>query len=85
MFLGRVFAAMDDQRGALVHYEIAIGLDASSSFTWGHLSAALISIGNPRDGLLAAEIAMELNPREPDHVRLRDIARERLARSGSGR
>jgi len=82
VLMGRTLHGLRDYAGELAEYEIAVGFDARTASTWGHMAAAQISLKNPRDGLLAAEIAMELNPAEPDHVRLRDIALERLAAAG---
>ncbi|MBL8861717.1 MAG: protein kinase [Planctomycetes bacterium] len=81
-FRGRALNGLGDFAGALAEYEIAVGLDSRSSYRWGALAAALISLGKPRDGLLAAELAVELNPAEPDHARVRDIALERLRAAG---
>lgn len=78
VLIGRTLHRLGDYAGAVDEYAIAIGFDARQPHTWGALAAALISDKNLRDGLLAAEIAMELNPTEPDHVRLRDIALQRL-------
>jgi tetratricopeptide (TPR) repeat protein len=70
---------------ALHEFEIALGFGKAESSTWGAYSATLTSLGDPHLGLTAADIAVEMNPKEPDHVRVRDAARERIAKAAAER
>jgi adenylate cyclase len=63
--LGRVLLTRGDYDGARVAIEQAIGLNPNLAIAHGTLGGTLVFSGHPREGLVALEHAIRLDPRHP--------------------
>ncbi len=61
------------------HVEIALGLDPKDGTDWQVLAVDEINLGEPELGLLAIEGALEVQPGNAGHLKLRDIALQHIA------
>jgi type IV pilus assembly protein PilF len=79
IYLANVFQALKLREEAIAECEIVIGLDPKNDNVWPLLAGLEISSGRPEEGLRAAEMGLEVRPRDSQLAMMREIALSRMA------